>query len=62
MRYSLADAGLSNTYFQLNVSNLFDEYYVGSFSGGLDQAPGSSSSFVNFGAPRAISASLIVGF
>ncbi|PJI90439.1 TonB-dependent receptor [Sphingomonas koreensis] len=62
VRYSLADAGLSNTYFQLNVSNLFDEYYVGSFSGGLDQAPGSSSSFVNFGAPRAISASLIVGF
>ena len=60
IRYSLASAGLDKTYLQLNVSNLFDEFYVGSFSGSLSQV--GTSAFVNFGAPRAISGSLIVGF
>jgi len=62
VRYSLASAGLENSFIQLNVSNLFDKFYVGSFSGGLDTLASSSSAFVNFGSPRAISASLVVGF
>jgi len=62
VRYSLASAGLENTFVQLNISNLFDQYYVGSFSGGLDTLASSSSAFVNFGSPRAISASFVVGF
>ncbi len=30
--------GLEKSYFQLNVYNLFDEFYVGGFGGGLNQA------------------------
>lgn len=62
LRYSLASLGMEKGAIQFNVSNLFDKFYVGSFSGGLDTLASSSSSFVNFGSPRAISASLIVGF
>jgi iron complex outermembrane receptor protein len=59
VRYSLASLGLEKTAIQLNLTNLFDKFYVGSFSGGLTTA---NSSNVNFGSPRAISGSLIVGF
>jgi iron complex outermembrane receptor protein len=62
LRYSLASLGMEKGAIQFNVSNLFDKFYVGSFSGGLDTLASSSSAFVNFGSPRAISASLIVGF
>ncbi len=62
VRYSLASLGMEKGAIQLNVSNLFDQFYVGSYSGGLDTLASSSSAFVNFGSPRAISASLIVGF
>ncbi|MEC3949315.1 TonB-dependent receptor [Sphingobium sp. HWE2-09] len=62
IRYSLASLGMEKGAIQLNVSNLFDKFYVGSFSGGLDVLASSSSAFVNFGSPRAISASLIIGF
>lgn len=62
LRYSLASVGMEKGAIQLNVSNLFDKFYVGSFSGGLDTLASSSSAFVNFGSPRAISASLIIGF
>ena len=58
VRYSLASVGLPKTAVQLNVSNLFDEFYVGSFPGSLN----GTGSFVNFGAPRAVIGSLIVGF
>lgn len=37
-RYSLASLGFERTHFQLNVYNLFDQYYVGGFGGGLNQA------------------------
>jgi len=47
------------TYFQLNVTNLFDKFYVGGFSGGL---PTSSVPFAYIGSPRAISGTLVVGF
>lgn len=59
-RYSLAAFGLEKTAFQLNVTNLFDEFYIGSFSGGLNTL--GTGAFVNFGAPRTIIGSLIVGF
>ena len=59
LRYNLKDMGLDKAFFQLNVSNLFDKFYIGSFSGGLTTA---SSTNVNFGAPRAISGSLVIGF
>ncbi len=62
LRYSLASLGMEKGAIQLNVSNLFDKFYVGSFSGGLDTLASSSSAFVNFGSPRAISGSLIIGF
>lgn len=62
VRYSLASAGLEHSYLQLNISNLFDKFYVGSFSGSLDGLASASGAFVNFGSPRAISASFVIGF
>ncbi|MDQ0839463.1 TonB-dependent receptor [Sphingomonas faeni] len=59
VRYSLASFGMPKTAIQLNLTNLFDKFYIGSFSGGLTTA---NSTNVNFGSPRAISGSLIVGF
>lgn len=58
VRFSLEKAGLEKSYLQLNVTNLFDEVYIGSASGGLT----TGSSYVNIGSPRAISASFIMGF
>lgn len=58
VRFSLADYGLEKTYFQLNVTNLFDQVYIGSASTGLETA----STFVNIGPPRAIIGSFVVGF
>jgi len=57
-RLSLAQWGLEKTYFQLNVSNLFDKVYIGSASTGLT----TTSTFVNIGSPRAISGSIVIGF
>lgn len=62
LSYKLEKLGLAKSEIQLNVTNLFDEYYVGSFSGGLDTLSNSSSAFVNFGSPRAVSATFIMGF
>src|SRR3546814_1778688 len=51
-RLPLDWAGLNDkTFLQLNVSNLFDELYVGGFSGGL---PADSAPFVQIGSPRAL--------
>ncbi len=71
-RYSLAAAGLEKTYVQLNVYNLFNDFYVGGFGGGLNQTvtrntAGVATSYgnppnVQIGAPRTISATLVVGF
>lgn len=60
VRVPLGWLGLNDeTFFQLNVTNLFDELYVGGFGGNLlnNTAP-----FVQIGAPRAISGTLVVGF
>jgi len=59
-RFSLETFGLERTYFQLNVSNLFDELYVGGFGGGLNQT--GSPPFVQMGSPRAVSGTLVIGF
>lgn len=67
-RVSLEHFGAPNTWFQLNVSNLFDKFYVGGFGGGLNQsytvATGvyGSPGFVQIGSPRAVSGSLHVSF
>ncbi|MCJ2177283.1 TonB-dependent receptor [Novosphingobium album (ex Hu et al. 2023)] len=58
VRFSLENYGLEKSYVQLNITNLFDEVYYGSVSGGLT----TSSSYGNIGAPRAISGTLVVGF
>ena len=69
-RVKLAAIGpeLKDTYFQLNVYNLFDKLYVGGFGGGLNQAFNTAAtqygnpSFVGIGAPRTISGTLSIGF
>jgi len=59
---------LEKSYFQLNVYNLFDKFYVGGFSGGLNQSISSSSGvygnppFVQIGAPRTVSGTLNFAF
>ena len=42
---------------QFNITNLFDEFYVGGFGGDLD-----GFGFAQFGPPRAASVSLLLGF
>ncbi|MCP9223528.1 TonB-dependent receptor [Erythrobacter sp. LQ02-29] len=49
---------LDKSYFQVNVTNLFDKVYIGSAPTGLT----TSGEFVNIGPPRAIVGSLIFGF
>jgi iron complex outermembrane recepter protein len=60
IRVPLGWAGLNDdTFFQLNVTNLFDEAYVGNFGGAL---LGTTVPFVQIGAPRAIVGTLVVQF
>jgi iron complex outermembrane receptor protein len=60
IRVPLGWAGLNDdTFFQLNVTNLFDEFYVGNFTGAL---LGTTAPFVQVGAPRAIIGTLVVQF
>jgi iron complex outermembrane receptor protein len=64
--------GLSDSRFQLNVYNLFDQFYVGGFGGGLAQsatyakatgvATYGSPGFVQIGAPRTVSGTLTFKF
>ncbi|MDQ3139708.1 MAG: TonB-dependent receptor, partial [Pseudomonadota bacterium] len=71
-RLSLAPYGLERTYFQLNATNVFDKLYVGGFGGGLNQTINRNTAgtitgfgnppFVQIGAPRTISGSVIIGF
>ena len=66
-RVNMDGLGLAKTYFQLNVYNLFDKFYVGGFSGGLSQSINTTSGvwgnppFVQIGAPRTISGTLNIG-
>ena len=50
-RFDLAFAGLDRTFFQLNVSNLFNARYFGNLSTGTTAA---SSTRYTFGAPRTV--------
>jgi len=60
-RVGLEWAGLNDrTYLQVNVYNLFDQFYAGGFSGGLTQS--GSPPFVQIGAPRTVSGTLVVAF
>ena len=66
-RLNMKFIGLKETYFQLNVYNLFDKFYVGGFGGGLNQTVNSSGVFgnppnVQIGAPRTVSGSLSLSF
>jgi iron complex outermembrane receptor protein len=49
------------TYFQFNVYNLFDKFYVGGSTTTSQQLPTAITN-VNIGAPRAFSGTLVVGF
>ncbi|HEX8625384.1 MAG TPA: TonB-dependent receptor [Allosphingosinicella sp.] len=71
-RLSMESFGLEKSYLQLNVYNLFNQFYVGGFSGTLNQTITRTNSgvitnysappFVQIGAPRTISATLVLGF
>ena len=66
-RLNMKFIGLKQTYFQLNVYNLFDKLYVGGFSSNLNQPVNSSGvydnpPFAQIGAPRTISGSLNITF
>nr|WP_119035480.1 TonB-dependent receptor [Hephaestia caeni] len=55
-RLPLDWAGLNDkTFLQLNLSNVFDELYVGGFSGGL---PADNAPFVQIGSPRTFIATI----
>lgn len=57
-RYNIAEfATGGNMALQLNVTNIFDEYYIGYFGGSL-----TGESFAQIGAPRAGSLSIIIGY
>ncbi len=59
-RISLDDVTfLRNSYFQLNITNVFDKLYVGGFGGNLSET---AVPFVQIGAPRTISATVVIGF
>lgn len=60
VRVPLGWAGFNdNTFFQFNVTNLFDKFYVGNFGGALLNT---TAPFVSVGAPRAFIGTLVVGF
>ena len=67
-KLGITGLGLKDTYFQLNVYNLFDKFYVGGFGGGLSQSINTTTGvwgappFVSIGAPRTVSGTLNVAF
>ncbi len=73
-RVNLEFLGLNDkTFVQFNVYNLFDQFYVGGFSGNLNQPLGTPSTttgvstygapgFVQIGAPRTISGTVVFAF
>ncbi len=59
VRFNMEQWGLDKTYIQINVTNLFDQVYVGGFGGSANRF---TVPFAQFGVPRAITGSLVVGF
>ena len=72
IRVKLAGIGLGDSYFQVNVYNLFNQLYVGGFGGNLNQtqtfaattgtAAYGSVPNVQIGAPRTVSATVVFKF
>ena len=72
MRVNLEALGLAQSYFQVNVYNLFDQLYVGGFGGNLNQnltytaatgtAAYGAAPNVQIGAPRTVSATVVFKF
>ncbi|MGB3930285.1 MAG: TonB-dependent receptor, partial [Sphingobium sp.] len=65
-RFSLAQWGAEKTFFQLNVTNLFDEFYFGNIStqinaGTIQGIAGANPNF-SVGAPRTVMGTVTVGF
>jgi len=61
-RLNLGFLGLNDkTYLQLNVTNLFDKFYVGGFSGQVGNL-NYPSQFVYVGTPRTISGTVNIAF
>ncbi|WP_118857491.1 TonB-dependent receptor [Sphingomonas mesophila] len=66
-RYNFKIRGMKETYFQLNVYNLFDELYVGGFNSNLNQPVSGAGVYDNppnaqIGAPRTISGTLSIAY
>jgi iron complex outermembrane receptor protein len=65
-RLKLDRINLRDSYFQVNVYNLFDKFYVGGFGGGLNQSFSGANygnpPFVQIGAPRTVSGTLSFAF
>jgi iron complex outermembrane recepter protein len=63
-RFSFEQWGLKKTWFQLNVSNLFDRFYFGNIGTQISAPPNAGGAQPNFalGAPRTISGTFRVGF
>ncbi|MGW8191816.1 TonB-dependent receptor [Sphingomonas hankookensis] len=69
-RFSMASLGLSKTFFQLNVTNLFNDFFVGYVGGQAGNLIGNVNSatssvaapFVQIGVPRTVSGSLVFSF
>jgi len=63
-RVSLQDVGLEKTWFQLNVVNLFDQFYFGNIGTQIAAPPNPGGAQPNFsvGAPRTVFGTLRVSF
>lgn len=64
LRYKLNIEGLKerNSYFQINVQNLFDKFYVGGFAGSGATSSATSVQSAYLGVPRTISGTFSVEF
>ena len=61
-RVTLEKIGLNKqSYFQLNVHNLFDKFYVSGFNGTINNSA-FRSQFVFVGAPRSITGTLNIAY
>ncbi len=58
-RFSLASLGLNKTFFQLNVTNILNSFYIGYVSG---QSNDTAVPFVQIGVPRTFSGSVVFSF
>jgi iron complex outermembrane receptor protein len=64
-RVALGAVGLNDrSYLQVNVTNLFNQYYVGGFSGTFNNQISYTGSYTNaqIGAPRAAIATLVLAY